>query len=80
VCTGGVCPDAASGDAMPACVLSPLSSFDPCTITDECAAGETCENEFCTVLPATHCALLCDAGQTCPEGMQCSNYLCLYSP
>jgi hypothetical protein len=50
-------------------------------VEEDCAVeAETCEQGFCAIVPATHCGLFCDGGQTCPDGMECSSGICLYAP
>lgn len=85
-CTGvnNLCPEAESGTAAPACVFNPESSGAMCMM------GEMCEDpeEMCQMTggggmaclkPSSHCVLLCNQGQTCPDGMMCfGNLVCQY--
>jgi hypothetical protein len=73
----GVCPDGATGGANGECVLSPGSSTEDCSETNECSnPEETCElnanGDMVCLLPASHCVLFCDPGaQNCPVQMEC---------
>ncbi len=78
VCLAGTCPDAATGFAIAECLLSPLSSFDECSVEEDCIEAETCDAGLCVVLPPTHCGLLCETSQACPDGMVCDFGFCLY--
>ncbi|MBK6919574.1 MAG: hypothetical protein IPH07_19425 [Deltaproteobacteria bacterium] len=70
-CDGsGVCPDGATGDAVPVCAFNPDSTYDPCSGDGECSGGESCAGGLCELAP-THCVLACDDTTTCPDTMAC---------
>lgn len=61
-----------------------VCSFNPCTTVTDCPlpppggnATRTCAEV--AGFDGNECALLCNAGQTCPTGMQCvQNFLCMW--
>ncbi len=76
-CEGTTCPPAFTGSATPFCAFNPDSSNTPCVEGDDtCMGDEICGpipgGVFGCALPPSHCALLCDMGQQCPDGMQCA--------
>jgi hypothetical protein len=89
-CTAGdppTCPSGQSGTAQGSCATNPLSSAAPCAEDEDCTIeGERCGNvgmdQKGCLLPPSHCLLRCDAGETCPDAMNCSEVLgiCQYLP
>lgn len=77
-CDGGTCPSPLSGSAPGQCVFNPDSTNTPCDPKDPmCGGEETCSTipggTTGCALPVSHCALLCNMGQTCPDGMMCTS-------
>ena len=78
------CPDGAGGTAEGACIFNPDSSGDACQSDLDCTVdGESCVlaggGGMRCLLPADHCALLCNGGLTCPDGMVCTDVgICQY--
>lgn len=81
---GKTCPAGESGTAEGVCAFNPDSSGDACKMGDMCMKmGETCEQtgggDYACMLPVSHCALFCDKGESCPDGMQCfGDLVCQY--
>jgi hypothetical protein len=52
-------------DGAPACVTEAGLVGDPCTFTDDCRPGLSCENRF----PGGYCTAECEKGLPCPSGV-----------
>lgn len=78
---GAVCPDPASGDALPVCTPFETKggSGDPCEMHEECPDGEACgAQSTCVAVAFWGCRLECADGQVCSDGMTCSDGACAY--
>lgn len=85
-CTGvgKMCPSGDTGTAKGVCAFNPDSSGDECMMGDMCETeGEMCQQTggggYACLAPTSHCVLLCNGGESCPEGMMCfGNLVCQY--
>jgi hypothetical protein len=82
-CAGAdaACPPAASGDAVPTCTpfADEGGSGTPCRTHDECPGEEACDPAgTCVAVAFWACRLVCDAGETCSDGMTCAAGACGY--
>lgn len=81
---GKTCPAGETGSAKGVCAFNPDSSGDTCKMGDMCMTmGETCQQTggggYACLLPVSHCVLLCNGGESCPDGMFCDgNLVCQY--
>ncbi|MEM6989742.1 MAG: hypothetical protein AAF721_04575 [Myxococcota bacterium] len=76
-CTGeaDACPAGGSGDATPSCTPfeEPGGSGMACRDSSTCPGDEACGFEgTCVTVAFWACRLLCDGGETCPDGMTCT--------
>jgi hypothetical protein len=82
-CAGAdaACPAPSGGDAEPTCTpfADEGGSGTPCRTHDECPENEACAPDgTCVAVAFWACRLLCDAGQTCSDGMTCAGDACGY--
>lgn len=82
-CAGpeAACPAPSSGDAEPTCTpfADEGGSGMPCRTHDECPDDEACAPDgTCVAVAFWACRLLCDAGQSCGDGMTCAAGACGY--
>lgn len=81
---GKICPSGDTGSAKGQCVFNPDSSGDMCKEGEMCMdMTEMCQpaggGGFACLAPSSHCALLCNGGESCPAGMECMGKLvCQY--
>lgn len=82
---GKICPSGDTGSALGQCVFNPDSSGAMCMMGEMCMdEKEMCQmtgggGMACLEAPS-HCALLCNQGESCPSGMECmGNLVCQYT-
>lgn len=81
---GKVCPTPATGTAKGQCVFNPESTGMDCEMSMKCDdAAEMCQmtggGGMACLKPSDHCVLLCNGGESCPDGMECfGNLVCQY--
>jgi hypothetical protein len=82
-CAGAdaACPPGVSGDAVPTCTpfADEVGSGTPCRTHDDCRGEEACDpTGTCVAVAFWACRLVCDAGETCSDGMTCAAGACGY--
>ena len=81
---GKVCPSGETGNAKGVCAFNPDSSGMTCMMGDTCTdMTEMCQQTggggYACLKPVSHCVLLCNGGEKCPDGMECmGNLVCQY--